>query len=282
MKRAIGYALLFAAMTLLAACKDKNEIPDQVKTDPVTEDPVTEDNATQTQSNNNQDSNQGVSQQTSEDSGDEFAPNYMYAVALNGLIEQQASPFVFDVRSKTSFDKSHITNAFSMPYGKTDDQKLAAVNGLAKDSSIVTYCGCPRHLSTLAAKDLTDRGYTNVSVLYEGYWHWKDNGYPVTEAQTTADNITHFRFDVSIAQSRAKALDGQDLFLRHRSSGQLEAARIVSGDALTVEFRVYDHQDRDSFDVYLADLNGPSILTVAPSTQSHADPNSPQVVEVSL
>jgi rhodanese-related sulfurtransferase len=127
----------------------------------------------------------------------EFVPDYISAVDLNKRFEQDSVPFIFDVRGGQSYEQSHIETALSMPYGKTEDSDLARVTLLDKNSEIITYCGCPRHLSTLAAADLTERGYKNVQVLYEGFWHWKEQQFPTVENVTNTASATTIRLNWS-------------------------------------------------------------------------------------
>ena len=183
---------------------------------------------------------------------DEFTPNYISADELNTLFSSMQVPYIFDVRSKPSFEKSHIETSHSMPYGKTDDKMLANTSGLSLNSDIITYCGCPRHLSSLSAKDLTDRGYTNVKVLYEGFWHWKDSGYPTVVSDATAQ-LTKLQFAGSIASSNIP-VGGVDIFLKH-PSGQLEAAKTDLKGEFQIEFNLYDYKDADLFEIIVANIN---------------------------
>jgi rhodanese-related sulfurtransferase len=226
------------------------------------------------QSNNNADNTQtqpvenvSSTAKTSSDQAteDEFTPNYISADELNIRFDTSVIPYIFDVRSKPSFEKSHIESSFSMPYGKTDDQMLANTSGLSLDSEIITYCGCPRHLSTLSAKDLTERGYTNVKVLYEGFWHWKDSGYPTLVSDATAQ-LTQLRFAGSVASSDIP-VSGIDIFLKH-PSGQLEAAITDLKGEFQIEFHLYDYKDADLFEIIVADINDSPIKLATGSTET--------------
>jgi rhodanese-related sulfurtransferase len=182
-----------------------------------------------------------------------FEPNYISAKELKVMFEEQIVPFIFDVRAILSFEQSHIETALSMPYGKTDDERLSSVSGLNKSSSIVTYCGCPRHLSSLSAEDLTNRGYSNVKVLYEGYWHWKDSSYPIIEAPATAE-IETLRFEGVLTYSDTPA-EGIDMFLKHQESGQLEAARTRKDGSFEFDFHLYNFNPTDKFEVIVANIS---------------------------
>ena len=190
-----------------------------------------------------------------------YQPDYIYAVDLNRSMQDGTAPFVFDVRSTHAFEKSHITDSFSMPFGKTEDAMLAAVGSLTPDSEIVTYCGCPKHLATLAAEDLNNRGYKNVRVLYEGYWYWKDQGFPVFETETDTAT-TLLEFDGTVRSSTARQGD-VDLFITHPRTGQLEAVRTDSRGAFEVEFRLYDYRPGDPITVMTDSLENAPVKTLS-------------------
>ena len=194
-------------------------------------------------------------------SEEKFEPVYISAVDLGAMFDKNNVPFIFDVRSEHSFGKNHILNAYSMPHGKNDDARLAGIEGLGKDNLIVTYCGCPRHLSTLAAGDLTKRGYSDVRVLYEGYWHWKDNGYPVVDNESIATEISTLQFAGTLKREDTP-ISGETVFLRHRPTGQLEAVESAADGSFAVEFHLYDLSPADDFDVMVSALDHPPVQTL--------------------
>ena len=205
----------------------------------------------------------------------EFVPDYISAADLNKQFEQDSVPFIFDVRGKQSYEQSHIKSALSMPYGKTEDSDLARVTLLDKNSEIITYCGCPRHLSTLAAADLTGRGYNNIKVLYEGFWHWKEQQFPTVENVTNTASTTVIRFKGELLENQ-NAVPGQDLFLQHARSGQLEAVRTDNRGRFELVFHLYGYQRDDQFNLIVANLAN------VPTMQLSANPDKPNIVNVSL
>ncbi|MCL6449408.1 MAG: rhodanese-like domain-containing protein [Armatimonadetes bacterium] len=61
-------------------------------------------------------------------------------------------------------------------------QKSPAIPGQA--AMLVTYCdGGECDLSVELAKELIDRGYSNVFVFGEGYPGWEEAGYPVEKGE---------------------------------------------------------------------------------------------------
>ena len=196
-----------------------------------------------------------------------FTPDYISAVDLNKRFEQHNEPFIFDVRSKGSYEKSHIKSARWVPYGNTDESDLARIVNLGEDSEIVTYCGCPRHLSSLQAEFLEGLGYTNVKVLYDGLWVWQDNGFPTVYTQST--QTTLLKFSGKLVSNDIN-LDQTDVFLKHAKSGQLEAAKSSSDGTFAFDFHLYDYQPDDKFELMIAQLDSPVIKTLSP-TKSEAD-----------
>ncbi|MBX2868698.1 MAG: rhodanese-like domain-containing protein [Acidiferrobacterales bacterium] len=192
----------------------------------------------------------------------EFIPDYISAVDLNARFEQQSEPFIFDVRSKGSFEKSHIQSALWVPYGNTEESDLMKIVNLNKDSEIVTYCGCPRHLSSLQAKFLKDLGYNNVKVLYDGLWVWQENGFPTLYAETTQTTMLKFSGELI---SSDHSVNRTDVFLRHVKSGQLEAARSTADGTFSFDFHIYDYRPDDEFELMLTQLDSPAIKTIAPT-----------------
>jgi len=208
------------------------------------------------------------STESSEHATAEFTPNYISAVDLNARFEQQNQPFIFDVRSKGSFEKSHIESALWVPYGKTEETDLARIGDLDLDTEIVTYCGCPRHLSSLQAKFLTGLGYTNVKVLYDGLWVWQDSGFPTIYGEAAPTTV--LKFSGKLIKSDEN-VDQTDVFLRHVKSGQLEAARSNIDGTFGFDFHLYDYQANDAFELMVTKLDSPVVKTLAPE-MSDTDP----------
>ena len=189
----------------------------------------------------------------------EFIPDYISAADLNARFEQRSEPFIFDVRSKASYEKSHIQSALWVPYGNTEESDLLKIANLQSDSEIVTYCGCPRHLSSLQAKFLQDLGYSNVKVLYDGLWVWQDNGFPTFYAHSTQTTLLKFNGKL-IGQD--KNISQTDVFLRHVKTGQLEAARSSFDGEFNFDFHLYEYRPGDEFELTISKLNSPVVKTL--------------------
>ena len=148
----------------------------------------------------------------------EFKPNFIKATELFKMIEKKENVFVFDVRDTKSFDESHIKSAVSRPLPITAD----VVKDIPKDAHIVTYCGCPHHLSVIAAEQFTNLGFKSVRVLDEGFWVWKDNlKYPVEETPGTK-KVSQISVQ-GILKKNDLPVVNTDIYMKHVKTGQLEA-----------------------------------------------------------
>jgi len=173
-----------------------------------------------------------------------------------GRIESSQTQWLFDVRSRVEFDELHIETAHSLPYGKFDETTLASIDGLTLDSPIVTYCGCPHTLSGFAAEQIARFGYTDVRVLNEGFFYWRDNGYPVRGQNTQATTRIEFAGTL-VADS--KPLANKAIFLRNTRNGQLEAAVTDSSGHFATEFHVMSFNASDEFQLHVGSLDSPAL-----------------------
>jgi mono/diheme cytochrome c family protein/rhodanese-related sulfurtransferase len=87
---------------------------------------------------------------------------------------------ILDARPGGDYIISHIAGATSVPFYRIAD----AVDHLPRDAWIITYCGCPHALSGRALDELRAAGFTQTAVLDEGFYVWRDRGYPVARGRT--------------------------------------------------------------------------------------------------
>ncbi len=139
-----------------------------------------------------------------------------------------------DVRSRFEYNAEHIQNALSFPY------KAIAMAGnfpFPKNKSLIMYCGCPHHLSGMSAEILKKKGYTQVKVIDEGYWGWKQMGLPIVQGPPEALKRISQSVEGRLVDARNQPLVGRDILIEHPPTGQLEAAR-TDGDG---RFRMHLH-----------------------------------------
>ncbi len=121
-----------------------------------------------------------------------------------------------DARGEGQYEESHVVGAvLSSAGGVENDPALA----WPRDSRIVTYCGCPHHLSSIRAAAFISNGYEEVYAIDEGFFEWRDLGYPTTGSQ--ANNVSYE------IRGRTDAGDaGTYAWASHEASDQQEAAPI--------------------------------------------------------
>ncbi|WP_114578876.1 rhodanese-like domain-containing protein [Saliphagus sp. LR7] len=94
-----------------------------------------------------------------------------------------------DARGRAQYDGKRIAGAVwsRAPDGVDDDP----VEEWATDTRIVTYCGCPHHLSSQRAASLIDAGYEHAYAIDEGLGGWENNGYPLEGTDVEAERVTY-------------------------------------------------------------------------------------------
>ncbi|PIQ23053.1 hypothetical protein COW36_02100 [bacterium (Candidatus Blackallbacteria) CG17_big_fil_post_rev_8_21_14_2_50_48_46] len=130
-----------------------------------------------------------------------------------------------DVRSRFEYNAEHIQNAISFPY---KDISMTNQFPFPKDKSLVMYCGCPHHLSGMSAEILKKQGYSQVKVINEGYWGWKQMGLPIVQGPPEALKRISQTIEGQLTDAQNHPLAYHDVFVEHLPTGQLEAARTNS------------------------------------------------------
>lgn len=80
-----------------------------------------------------------------------------------------------DARAPSDYVAAHIAGANDVPFYEASQYLFA----LPKDKWLVCYCGCPHAESGQLADTLLANGFTKVTILDEGFFVWRDRGYPV-------------------------------------------------------------------------------------------------------
>lgn len=182
----------------------------------------------------------------------EYVPNFISAKDLYNLMQKKEKVYIFDVRNKESYMESHITTSYSKPLPITTDM----VTQFPKNSKIVTYCGCPHHLSTMGAEQLTNLGYKDVHVLNEGFWFWKDNKYPIEIDPNSKSKISELSVE-GLLLKNGQPVSKANIYIKHEKSGQLEATSTDSKGYYKMNLRLYNYKDNDQFKFYVEDLTKP-------------------------
>lgn len=102
---------------------------------------------------------------------------YVAASLVAAQLDAGAKMVVIDARPPLDYVTGHIAGSVSVPFYDV----TSFVDQLPNDTQLVVYCGCPHAESTAAAEVLEDNGFVDVKVIDEGYYYWRDEGYPVVE-----------------------------------------------------------------------------------------------------
>ncbi|MCS6902026.1 MAG: c-type cytochrome [Myxococcales bacterium] len=81
---------------------------------------------------------------------------------------------LLDARAPSDYLQEHIAGAVSIPFYETEKH----LEKLPRDVWLITYCGCPHAASGTVADALKAQGFTRVRVLDEGFYVWRERGYP--------------------------------------------------------------------------------------------------------
>tara|TARA_B100001093_G_scaffold386061_1_gene371939 strand:+ start:63 stop:1211 length:1149 start_codon:yes stop_codon:yes gene_type:complete len=95
---------------------------------------------------------------------------------VHAAIEAGQSVILLDARAHGDYLYGHISGAVSLPFYALPDY----IEELPRDTWIITYCGCPHAISGRAWQALRDEGFEKTAVLDEGYYVWRDRGYPIS------------------------------------------------------------------------------------------------------
>ena len=101
---------------------------------------------------------------------------YTPADIVHGELTRGAAMVFLDARAPSDYGAGHVKGAIDLPFYETAQY----ADALPKDRWIVCYCACPHAESGHAADALFAAGFTKVTIIDEGFFVWRDRGYPVT------------------------------------------------------------------------------------------------------
>jgi rhodanese-related sulfurtransferase len=109
---------------------------------------------------------------------------YVMSKDLNKALEDKRRLVLLDTRSMSMWQMAHIEGSVPLPYYYDDVTRVA--DDLPRDGTwIVSYCECPRAAAEYVSKQLSDLGFKNTAVLWEGAYGWVGLGYPMSRGETT-------------------------------------------------------------------------------------------------
>ncbi len=194
--------------------------------------------------------NTTINQDPEMDAESNYKPNFIKSEDLAKMLKKNENIYIFDVRGKISYDEGHIKGALDKGLPITP----AMAMGIPKNAKIVTYCGCPHHLSSIGAEQLSQMGYTDIHVLDEGYWYWKDHNYPM--AQVTNSKVTEMIVSGTLMKDNKPVVD-KDIYIRHMKTGQLEATRTDAKGYYKMTSHIYNYTKNDEFKFFVENLTNP-------------------------
>lgn len=110
-------------------------------------------------------------------------------ISVEALRMQQVKNevLIIDARELEEYQVSHLKNAIFVGY---DEFQLSNVKAIPKDQPLVVYCSLGIRSEDIAQK-LQKAGYKNVQNLYGGIFEWKNNDFPVFDAEGNKTNKVH-------------------------------------------------------------------------------------------
>lgn len=97
------------------------------------------------------------------------------AADVHTAMESGEAFVLIDARPTADYLESHLSGALSIPFYEIQNY----IDDLPSDFFVITYCGCPHAVSGQAADALLAAGFEKVAVLDEGYYFWRDQGWPL-------------------------------------------------------------------------------------------------------
>jgi cytochrome c oxidase cbb3-type subunit 3 len=92
---------------------------------------------------------------------------------------RKARMMLLDARVPSDYEQDHIRGAVSVPFY----DPTPYISKLPKNTWLVCYCGCPHAESGQLAQKLQAAGFSQVTVLDEGLWDWKQKGHPMNQGR---------------------------------------------------------------------------------------------------
>jgi rhodanese-related sulfurtransferase len=147
----------------------------------------------------------------------------------------QADDVVFaDARSRTAFESAHVTDSVFSPAPDGQDVE-DPVEARSSDTRVVTYCGCPHHLSSLRAASLIAAGYAHTYALDEGFHAWVDQGHPVEGSAVDSQPAAY-----TISGQLSDPDRDARVWAWHDPSGQREMTPVEADGSFALTLHFYD------------------------------------------
>ena len=134
---------------------------------------------------------------------------------------------IVDARGLEQYEQAHVYGAVSSPAQR--DSEGGGIEGWPYADRVVTYCGCPHHLSSIRAAGLQKVGFTEVYALDEGFIgredSWYNRAYPMAGTAFASGNQARVQ-QWTISGSVDSQYAGE--YVWARAGRQYEAAPVQS------------------------------------------------------
>lgn len=108
-----------------------------------------------------------------------FQAHEIDAETVHSLVSSQ-SAILLDARPNIDYVQGHIPGAISLPITQFDAFSPQALSGLDPKKTIITYCiGVHCTDSTLLARKLSKKGFTDIFVFKGGIEEWQQMDFPM-------------------------------------------------------------------------------------------------------
>ncbi|NPB03033.1 MAG: rhodanese-like domain-containing protein [Thermotogae bacterium] len=167
---------------------------------------------------------------------------------------------VVDVRSSYEYRIEHIKGAISAPLRFLDEHFKRGI--IPTDKPLLFYCGCPHHLSTLAARKAEGMGFKEVFVLDDGFFAWRDKGYP-TEGEKKGKRPNFFHVKGKVILEGVPFKYGR-IFFVDKKNGQVEMEMTDSKGYYEGRLPFYDIKPGDTVLVYVGTFENSTFFVLPP------------------
>ena len=184
-------------------------------------------------------------------------------ISVDEVVRRMDDFTIVDVRSSYEYRIEHIKGALSAPLRFLPEHIKRGI--VPKDKPVLFYCGCPHHLSTLAARTAEGMGFKDVYVLDEGFFGWRDKGYP-TEGERKGEKPNYFYIKGTVKLDGVPYKYGR-LFFVEKRHGQVEAEMTDGKGNYEGRLPFYDIQPGDTVILYVGTFDNAIIFTLPPKKE---------------
>ncbi len=100
----------------------------------------------------------------------------MKSVEAQNFIANNKELVIIDVRTLEEFDEGHLKGAINIDIKKSDFEEQ--INKLDTTKTYLVYCRSGRRSSN-AVKIMSDKNFTSIYEISDGFLGWSENGLPV-------------------------------------------------------------------------------------------------------